>query len=75
MAAANAASISFLHIIYKSYGSGLTLGEGYFFYQTYKKTGSLLLVTIEQSFNGLWIFFTGLGIFFHEGERIIFHFR
>lgn len=61
----NALFFSFGHILYKSYlVLILTFIAGLIFGYSYFKTKSLLWSTIEHALYGVWLFASGLGIFF-----------
>lgn len=58
----NAALFSLAHIIFKSYlVLILTFIGGILFAYTYKKTNSILLVSIEHAIYGCWLFTVGMG--------------
>lgn len=62
-------AFSFAHIIYfHPVSLLLSLGGGYLFGITYKRTGSLLIAGIEHSLYGCMIFTIGLGRFFYGGR-------
>ena len=46
----------------------ISIFGGYFFANTYNKTGSLLIVSLEHAFYGNTLFFLGLGWFFWGGS-------
>lgn len=55
----------FAHIFYANWlAVGLSMIAGYIFCITYMKTKSTLLVTLEHSLWGIWIFTIGMGGFF-----------
>ncbi len=61
----SAAFFSFGHILYKSYlVIILTFIAGLIFAYSYYKTKSLLWSSIEHALYGVWLFASGLGIFF-----------
>jgi membrane protease YdiL (CAAX protease family) len=64
----SAAAFSFAHIIYFHPVSViLTFGGGYLFSLTYRRTGSLLIASIEHALYGCTLFSIGLGRFFYAG--------
>jgi len=64
----SALAFSFAHIIYLNpVALLLTLGGGYLFAWTYKRTGSILLVSFEHAMYGCMLFSIGLGRFFFYG--------
>ncbi len=66
--AVNTVLFSFLHIVFRNpIAIFLTLFGGLMFAYTYNKSKSLLLVTIEHTLYGLWIFTIGLGVYFFSG--------
>lgn len=59
----------FAHIFYANWiAVGLSMMAGYVFCLTYAKTKSTLLVSIEHSLWGLWMFTIGLGFFFDSAQ-------
>lgn len=64
---ASAASFAFVHIVYGSAVSVLlSLAGGYLFANTYRRSGSLLLVSIQHALYGDLLFTIGLGHFFYQ---------
>ena len=64
---ASVLAFSFLHVIFGNWVAvALTLPAGYAFTRTYRKTGSLLLASVEHAAYGCIVFTTGLGHFFYN---------
>lgn len=56
---------SWVHVIFHNpYAIGLTLAGGYFFAETWRRTGSMRLVCLEHALYGCLVFTLGLGEFF-----------
>jgi len=68
---ASAIIFAFAHILYiNPVAPLLSLIGGYIFAQTYRKTGSLALVTLEHSLYGNSLFILGLGWYFYGGSVV-----
>jgi membrane protease YdiL (CAAX protease family) len=64
--AANALAFAILHVVYDNWEAPLlSLAGGLLFAYTFVRTRSLVLVAIEHTLLGLWIFALGLGRFFY----------
>jgi membrane protease YdiL (CAAX protease family) len=60
-------AFSFLHIVFGGWVAvALTIPAGYMFAQTYRRTGSLFLASLEHAAYGCIVFTTSLGQFFHH---------
>lgn len=69
MLIASAVAFSFMHIVFHNYLSVLiTLFGGLYFSNTYQKTQSLRLVSLEHSLYGQLLFTIGYGDFFLYGK-------
>jgi membrane protease YdiL (CAAX protease family) len=69
MVVASALVFAFAHILYiNPVAPVLSLAGGLIFAQTYRKTRSLALVTIEHGLYGNALFLIGLGIYFYSGN-------
>ncbi len=67
MDAVNAFAFGFMHIVFDNWVAvALTTVGGWLFARTYRRSGSLLCVTLEHSLYGCFIFTIGLGHFFYE---------
>ena len=63
----NALAFCLLHAIYHNWVAVvLSLGGGWFFAREYARTGSLLLVWVQHSLLGQYLFTIGLGRFFYR---------
>ena len=68
MIAASAVVFAYAHILYiNPVAPSLSLLGGLIFAQTYMKSKSLALVTIEHGLYGISLFVTGLGWYFYSG--------
>lgn len=64
----SAALFAAMHLIFRnSYAVGMTMVGGYFFSDTYRRTGSLRLAAIEHALYGNFVFTIGLGEFIYHG--------
>lgn len=64
--ASNALAFALLHVIYDNWEAPLlSLAGGVLFAHNFARTRSLVLVAIEHTLLGLWIFALGLGRFFY----------
>lgn len=64
---ASVLAFSFLHIVFGNWVAvALTLPAGRMFTRTYRKTGSLLLASLEHAAYGCIVFTVGLGRFFYN---------
>jgi membrane protease YdiL (CAAX protease family) len=64
---ASVLAFSFLHIVFANWVAvALTLPAGWIFARTYRRTGSLFLVSLEHAAYGCVIFTVGLGRFFYH---------
>jgi membrane protease YdiL (CAAX protease family) len=67
--AASALVFGYMHLIYRNpLAVGLTLIGGWFFAETYARTGSLRLVCLEHALYENLIFTIGLGEYFYHGR-------
>jgi membrane protease YdiL (CAAX protease family) len=67
----NAILFAWMHILFGNWiAIILSFIGGLFFAQTYYKTRSLLLVTIEHLLYGNFLFTIGLGWFFYHGNQL-----
>ena len=65
MVAASAASFGWVHVVMLNwFAVAATLVGGLFFAQTYRRSGSMLLASIEHALYGCWIFTVGYGTMF-----------
>lgn len=66
---ASALAFGWMHLVYGNLVAiGLTLAGGWYFADTYAKTGSLRLATLEHALYGNLLFTIGLGGFFSHSE-------
>jgi len=66
MVIASLVAFSWVHIIFRNpYAIGLTAVGGYYFADTYRRSGSLRLVCTEHALYGCLVFTVGLGEFFY----------
>lgn len=66
---ASAAAFGFAHVVFRSWTAvGLTAVGGALFAATFRRTGSLGLVTLEHALYGLLVFTIGLGGHFYAGS-------
>ncbi|OIQ48783.1 CAAX amino terminal protease self- immunity [Pseudodesulfovibrio hydrargyri] len=64
---ASVLAFSFLHIVFANWVAvALTLPAGWIFTRTYRRTGSLLLASLEHAAYGCIVFTVGLGRFFYN---------
>lgn len=69
MVIASAVVFAFAHVLYiNPVAPVLSLAGGLIFAQTYRKTKSLALVTIEHGLYGNALFLIGLGVYFYSGN-------
>ncbi len=67
MIAASAITFSFVHIIFGNWiAIALTLAGGVLFGTTYRRSGSLLLASLEHAIFGNFLFTIGLGEYFYR---------
>ncbi|HZS70626.1 MAG TPA: type II CAAX endopeptidase family protein [Candidatus Acidoferrum sp.] len=67
MIAASAIAFSFVHIIFGNWiAIALTLAGGVLFGTTYRRSGSLLLASLEHAIFGNFLFTIGLGEYFYR---------
>ncbi len=65
----SALAFGWMHLIFRNeVALVLTLIVGYFFADTYRRTGSLRLVCFEHSIYGILAFTVGLGDYFYHGS-------
>ncbi|MFC0453338.1 CPBP family intramembrane glutamic endopeptidase [Rhodococcus jostii] len=68
MVAASAAAFGFVHIAFGSWISvAMTIVGGWIFATRYRRTQSLLTVSVEHALYGMLVFTVGLGQFFYHG--------
>jgi membrane protease YdiL (CAAX protease family) len=64
---ASVLAFSFLHIVFGNWVAvGLTIPAGWIFARTYRRTGSLVLASLEHAAYGCIVFTVGLGRFFYN---------
>ncbi|WP_338666671.1 CPBP family intramembrane glutamic endopeptidase [Pseudodesulfovibrio methanolicus] len=64
---ASVLAFSFLHIVFGNWVAvALTLPAGWIFARTYRRTGSLILASVEHAAYGCIVFTVGLGRFFYH---------
>ena len=69
MVLASAVIFAYAHVLYiNPIAPVMSLLGGLIFAQTYWKSKSLALVTIEHSLYGISLFFSGLGWYFYSGN-------
>ncbi|WP_422769130.1 CPBP family intramembrane glutamic endopeptidase [Plantactinospora sp. WMMC1484] len=68
LVAASALAFGFVHLIFGNLLSVLlTLAGGWLFARRYRRSGSLLVASVEHALYGLLVFTVGLGDFFYHG--------
>jgi membrane protease YdiL (CAAX protease family) len=73
MIAASATAFGFGHIIFHNWTAvALTLPGGLLFGKTYRRTSSLLAVSVEHALYGCAVFTIGYGKFLYEGTLSLF---